>query len=306
MATSKFDIYEHINNVVLEGLKTDGLSWFKSWTDNDGPMNRATKTFYKGMNIFWLNFICRSREYSSNQWLTYKQATELGGSVMKGQKSTMVFFYHISYYHKPTDKWYNDTQLKKAKIARSECSKTSFQLRYYNVFNVDQIEGVEPLEIDNASELTESAAAEYMIGGYVEASGLTYKHGTGGAYYHPKKDLVNMPEPTTFVDTDSYYKTAFHELAHSTGHEDRLKRQGITDVKVWGDNTYAKEELVAEIAAMYLTGECGLNPKDDHINSQAYLNGWVKKLEDSKHEIVNAMQQASKAVEYIKNLKITK
>ena len=108
-----------------------------------------------------------------------------------------------------------------------------------------------------------------------------------------------MPKLETFVDSDSYYKVLFHELAHSTGHESRLNRSGINEVARWGDNTYAKEELVAEISAMYLVGLLGLNPKDSGNNSQAYIKGWCKHLEDEPKECVYAMQQATKVVEFI-------
>jgi antirestriction protein ArdC len=92
----------------------------------------------------------------------------------------------------------------------------------------------------------------------------------------------------------------FHELAHSTGHANRLNREGITNTAFFGTDTYAKEELIAEIASMYLATDLGLQPKDDISNSQAYIKGWVSKLKDHKYECVSAMTQAAKAVEYIK------
>jgi hypothetical protein len=109
-----------------------------------------------------------------------------------------------------------------------------------------------------------------------------------------------MPNPENFVDTASYYKTLFHELIHSTGHKNRLKREGVTSPKAsFGNELYSKEELVAEIGAWYLTGICGLEPKDSELNSQAYINGWIKHLENKEREAVYAMGQAQKAVEYI-------
>ncbi len=108
-----------------------------------------------------------------------------------------------------------------------------------------------------------------------------------------------MPKLETFIDADSYYKVLFHELAHSTGHKDRLNRKTLLEVNKWGDTTYAKEELVAEISAMYIVGLLGLEPKDNESNSQAYIKGWCKYLEDKPKECVYAMQQATKVVDYI-------
>ena len=103
-----------------------------------------------------------------------------------------------------------------------------------------------------------------------------------------------MPMLETFIDADSYYKTLFHELAHSTGHKSRLNRKSMTEISFWGDNSYAKEELVAEISSWYLVGLLGLNPKDGGGNSQAYIKGWCKNLSDKPQECVYAMQQATK------------
>jgi antirestriction protein ArdC len=103
----------------------------------------------------------------------------------------------------------------------------------------------------------------------------------------------------SFVDADSYYKVLFHELAHSTGHKSRLDRKSLKGVAKWGDNTYAREELVAEISSWYLVGLLGLNPKDNEANSQAYIKGWCKNLKDEPKECVYAMQQATKVIDYI-------
>lgn len=301
---TKFDIYEHINNVVIEGLQAEGLQWFKSWTDNEGPINRATKTRYNGINIFWLNWVCRSQGYEHNQWLTFKQIDSLGGKLPKGQKSTSVFLYQISYFHKPTNKWFQtEAQLVAAGLSLASPHVTKhFTLRYYNVFNVAQVEGIEPLHFDK-QDFVPIEAAEQIVTNYCSTSDLTLQHVDSKAYYSPSLDYVNMPKPETFIDSDSYYKVLFHELAHSTGHSKRLNREGVTNTSIFGIESYAKEELIAEISAMYLSGDVGLQPKDDVSNSQAYIQGWVSKLQDQKYECVSAMTQAAKVVEYIKRLK---
>lgn len=301
VSAPKFDIYEHINNVVIEGLQKEGLKWFKSWADNEGPINRCTKTHYNGINIFWLNWICRSKGYEHNQWLTFKQIGLMKGKLQKGAKSESVFLYQISYFHKPSNKWFqNESQLVAAglSLASPHVSK-HFTLRYFNVFNIAQVDGIEPLDFGR-QEFVSLDAAEQIVNNYCTGSDLTLQHLDSKAYYSPSLDYVNMPKPETFVDSDSYYKVLFHELAHSTGHSSRLNRDGVSGVTYFGTETYAKEELIAEISAMYLSGDLGLQPKDDISNSQAYIKGWVSKLKDHKYECVSAMTQAAKAVEFIK------
>jgi antirestriction protein ArdC len=304
---NKVDIYEKINKVVLEGLEKDGLKWFMGWKDSGGPINWATEKAYKGFNIFWLNAGMRGEGYSANEWMTYNQAKTSGGQVKRGEQSSMVFFWKINFYDKETKKFYNTIEdIKKAGLKYTAARfKKCFTLRNFNVFNIDQIDGLEAKNLgkDLESKYTPNERAEDIIYGYIgEENSPTLVHGSGGAYYQPQLDRINMPEATDFCDTDTYFKTLFHEMAHSTGHTDRLNRDTLMDVKQWGDTTYAKEELVAEISAMYLAGECGLNPKDDTENSQAYIKSWTKRIKDSKNECVSAMIQAVKSVDLIKGI----
>jgi antirestriction protein ArdC len=176
-------------------------------------------------------------------------------------------------------------------------------LRYYNVFNVAQTTGVEPIEFSSTdqSEYIPNQVAEDLCSKYFqnENVGLTHQDGKG-CYYTPMRDSINMIPVEQFVDTDSYYKTLFHEMSHSTGHDSRLNRSTLTGHNPFGSEEYSKEELVAEITSMYLTGLTGITPKDSDGNSQAYINGWIKFAKDDKHNVVvHAMTQASKSADYI-------
>lgn len=168
------------------------------------------------------------------------------------------------------------------------------------MFNLAQIEGIE-IEAKEPVDMTDFepiAEAEGITLRYLTAQEIELKHMENRAYYNRLKDMINMPKPETFIDADSYYKTLFHEMAHSTGHEKRLNRKTLNEVEM-GDNTYAREELVAEVSAMYLVGLLNLNPKDNMTNSQAYINGWIKYLKDKPMEAATAMTQATKAVDLI-------
>ena len=304
------EIFAKINDLVIEGLTKDGLNWFKPWKGGqaNAPYNYSTKRYYNGFNIFMLNCIMKSEGYEHNQWLTFKQAKTLGGNVIKGSTSSEVYFWQIGYLDKATGKFVHPTKVKSIDTnerladGRLRYHKT-FNVKMYRVFNVAQCEGIQAdkLEDDVQVEHETIEVAESLVKQYVEKQGgFKITHGQAGAYYNPGKDFVNMPHLETFVDADSYYKVLFHELAHSTGHKSRLNRKTLTEVAFWGDNTYAKEELVAEISAMYLVGLLGLDPKDNDSNSQAYIQGWCKHLKDEPTECVYAMQQATKVVEYLR------
>ena len=303
------EVYERINAAVIKGLTEQGMSWFKPWKSGqeNAPFNLHTKRYYNGFNIFMLNFEMQLNAYEHNQWLTYKQASEQGGNVKKGETSAEVYFWNVGYFDNKTGKFVAPKMVKsinpneRMSDGKFRYRKT-FNIRTYKVFNVAQCEGIEPHNIDSGETIEHEPieAAEALANSYIDKQGnLKLTHLESKAYYSPDRDIVNMPKLNTFIDADSYYKVLFHELAHSTGHKDRLGRKTLLEVNHWGDNTYAKEELVAEISAMYLTGLLGLEPKDNEGNSQAYIKGWCKHLEDKADECVFAMQQATKVVEYI-------
>ena len=301
------NVIEKVNTIVLEGVKKEGILWFKPWKSggDNAPLNYSTNTMYNGFNIFILNAVMKEKDYLHNQWLTYKQAQDKNGNVKKGEKSTTIFFWKVGVYDEKTKRYLKDTNSANAseQFDGKPRFRKTFSLRYYNVFNISQCDGLEPMQIGEAwiNDNQPIEIAQSIVDSYIDKDGkLQLVHEKSSAFYNKSLDLVNMPKMETFIDSDSYYKTLFHELAHSTGHESRLNRKTLNEVSKWGDNSYAKEELVAEIASMYMIGYLGLNPKDGDENSQAYIKGWTKHLVNNIDECVSAMQQATKAVELIR------
>jgi len=302
----KKDLYQRVNDIVLEGLKKDGLKWFMPWKSgsDNAPFNMGRKSYYNGFNIFMLNAVMADKGYEFNQWMTWKQAKDLGGSVRLGEKSSAEVFYWGRYYYDNKLKKYIKAT-KKINVKEQYEGKNRYKevvtLQYSNVFNIAQCDGIEPIKGDTKEIVHEpNEFAEDIISNYLSSNdGLEITHIENKAYYNLTRDFVNMPRKEVFVDSDSYYKTLFHELAHSTGHKDRLNRSTLLEVNFWGDNTYAKEELVAEISSMYMVGLTGLSPNDSDENSQAYIKSWTKKLINKPRECVYAMQQASKVVDYL-------
>jgi antirestriction protein ArdC len=269
------------------------------------PLNYNTRRNYTGVNRMLLTAIARAEGYESGEWATYKAIAEAGGQVRKGEKGTGIVYWNRSFKVTETGKWYpNERAVIKAgfKLPQDLTNKKlteAWSLISHTVFNIQQADGLESKatgEVQNP-EHTAIPQADDIYNNYPKKPSLA--HGGDSAHYVPSRDHVQMPKPEAFVDTASYYKTLFHELVHSTGHKDRLNRDTLTKVNAWGDELYSREELVAEIGAWYLTGLCGLEPKDSELNSQAYINGWIKNLEDKEREAVYAIGQATKAVEHI-------
>lgn len=303
----KQDIFDQVKETILKGIEKDGLQWFKPWKSANGgvdwrPINRVTGRAYNGVNIWLLSAAMREFGYEYNEWLTFKNVTDMKGRVIKGEKATDIYFWNIGYWNPTTKKTYTSHAAAVAAGENPADIKQYFSLKLYKVFNIGQCEGIEPrnkaAEVVPAEEFNPVAEAERIIAEWVTKP--VVKHGGNSAYYSPQQDYVQMPKGEQFVDADSYYKTLFHELVHSTGHETRLKRKGVVDFDRFGSEQYAMEELVAESGSMMLSGIAGLNPKDGEVNSVAYIKNWCKTIRETPSKaIMSAMTQSSKAVELI-------
>jgi antirestriction protein ArdC len=310
---AKFDVTEKVKQALLEGLQKEGLQWFKPWKSGDNaPINHFSGRAYQGFNQFFLNAVMKSRGYESNEWATLNSIVKAGFRVKSDEmtKYSEVYNWKISYcVFKPkgSGKWYSKLEecIKKEKCEAKDVYH-SFSLFYFRVYNISQIEGdIKPRRVPTEEvEVTPIESAEKVIRDYENANtDLIIKEvEQDRAYYSPSEDKIVMPLKKQFKNVDNYYKTLFHEMIHSTGHESRLKREGIVDFTYFGADTYAFEELIAESGAMMLSGLSGIctDCGDDETNSQAYINGWVKrvKMEDSK-AIVSALTKSAKAVDYI-------
>ena len=299
--------YEIITQEVIKGLETKGLQWFTPWNKGtlNAPLSYSTKKVYSGINFYILSNAMQTEGWTRPEFLTFNQVRANKGTVIKGSKSNTVVYWNVSYKDKDGNWYRNLKDLEKAGLSKADVEHI-FSPKFYRVFNIEQTQGVKELDcvtIDKSIEGTifeKVESAEYILQGYKNSPKYTYK-GTS-AYYRPSTDTVNMPKANTFVDTDSYYKTLFHEIVHSTGHESRLNRKGVSGtVASFGSDVYSKEELVAEMGSLFLTSIAGLEPKDNMTNSQAYINGWISKLTEEPKLIMFASSQAEKAVKYILN-----
>jgi antirestriction protein ArdC len=274
-------VYEIITNIILKKLEEGTIPWQKPWNTRESmPRNLVSKKEYQGINAFILG----CQHYSSPFWLTFKQCKDLGGNIRKSAQGTPVVYWN----------WQEIEE-------DGETEKKVPFMRYYTVFNVAQCENIPEDKIPATTEATTTHIDKIMqCEGIVEnwEGKPEIRHGEQRAYYQPVADLVNMPQVETFTNSEEYYSTLFHELTHSTGHEKRLNRQGITEIAPFGTPLYSKEELVAEMGAAFLCGFTGIEYATID-NSAAYIQGWLRKLKDDKKLVIIAATQAHKAVNYI-------
>lgn len=279
------NVYQIITERIVKLLGAGVIPWKKPWDSTLGaPRNFATKKFYRGINVFLLS----NHPFKSPYWMTFLQITGLGGSVKAGAKATPVIFWKLL-KQGPTPIGVN------ADGDEQVGGDTIPLLRYYNVFNVEQTNGItvpeESTRIFNPIEECEKIVSAMP-------NRPTIQHNGNKAFYSPPKDFVNMPAQEAFNSPEEYYSTMFHELTHSTGHESRLSRPGVTDPQRFGETNYSKEELVAEMGAAFLCGTSGIENRTIG-NSAAYISSWLKCLEDDNKLVVHAAAQAQRAADYI-------
>lgn len=281
--TSKASVYEIITARILDALAAGTVPWRKTWTEQRSsalPRNFVTKKPYRGVNLI----ILWSAGYSSPDFLTFRQAKQLGGSVRKGEHGLPVVFWTV-YDGKTVDP-------KTGKLEKR------FVLRYYTVFHVSQCDGLNVPAEPVKAPVDPIASCDAVVASYKNPP--TVAHGGGRAFYSTAADHVQMPERGSFESAAEYYSTLFHELGHSTGAAKRLDRKGITKSVGFGDHLYSFEELVAECAAAFLCAEAGISTATIE-NSAAYIAGWVAKLKSEPRWIVEAAGQAAKAADMIMN-----
>ena len=274
-------VYDIVTERIINLLEAGTVPWKKPWS-SELPKNLASGKEYRGINLFLLNCM----PYDSPWWLTYKQAEGRGGHVRKGEKSSLVVFWKLR-------------EIEEKDPVTGELVKGQIPvLRYYNVFNVRQCEGVPAPEIEGAiKHFSPISDCSRILRGMPNRPKIQHKESY--ACYRRSCDVVNMPRPNTFHSREGYYSVLFHELAHSTGHQSRLDRHDGEPTAPFGSKEYSKEELVAEMTASFLCGSTGIV---DLVveNSAAYIQGWLKKLRNDRKLIVHAAAAAQKAADYVR------
>ena len=286
------DLFQIITDRMISELEQGVIPWQKPWSGVQGAISHTTGKRYSLLNQMLLG--CRSGEF-----ITFKEAQREGGHIKKGEKASMIVFWKFLESAKRDD----DGNVIHDADGKPVMESLPF-LRYYNVFHIDQCEGIQPRFAEALSpgeHLSPDDAAERITQDYVQRSGIKlFIQHSDRAFYSPTTDSVTVPELTQFTCIAEYYSTLFHELTHSTGHVSRLNR--LSKEASFGSEAYSKEELIAELGAAFLVNHVGLETDGSFRNSAGYIQSWLKALKDDKRLIVSAAGKADKAVEMIISL----
>jgi len=273
-----------VTDRIISLLEAGTVPWRKPWGTSGhlAPQQNLTSGHvYQGINAILTNCMGWDLPY----WVTLKQANAAGGSIRAGSKSLPIIFWSRLEGNTP------DPTTGKP--------KAYWMLKSYALFNVAQTWGLDDLVTAKVGDLPSRAnfnpieeAAQILEGMPNRPSIIVDPR----ACYMPARDVVGMPPAESFESGEAYYATAFHELAHSTGHASRLDRKMGSGTKR-GD-AYAREELVAELASAILCGEAGISPAVIE-NSAAYCANWIEYLKGDAGAIVAASGPATRAADYI-------
>lgn len=291
-APPKQDIYARITGQIVSSLERGVRPWVKPWNAEHAagwitrPLRHNGQP-YSGINVLSLWASAMEQGFAAPIWMTYRQATELGAHVRRGEKgSPVVYASSISRTETEPE-------------SGVEVARDINYLKGYTVFNVEQIDGLPAQYTAPATPRLDVLERIARAESFFAATGATLSHGGNRAYYRPSSDSIMLPAFEAFRDAESYYATLAHETTHWTSHPSRLARDFGS--KRFGSEGYALEELVAELGAAFLCADLdlALEPREDHA---AYIANWLEVLKNDHRAIFTAASHAQRAADYVNGL----
>ena len=291
MSNERSDVYTGITNRIIADLEQGVRTWVKPWNAENtvGRISRPLRHNgmpYSGINILMLWADAVVKGFTAPIWMTFKQANELDAHVRKGEKGSLVVYANSITRTQEGD----------------DCEEIEREIHYmkgYIVFNVEQIDGLAEHYYDKSDVQTTLVEQIIHAERFFEAIKADIRYRGDRAFYSLDGDYIQLPVIEAFRDAESFYATLAHESTHWTRHPSRLDR-GFGR-KNWGDEGYAREELVAELASAFLCAELGITPevREDHA---AYIASWLTVLKNDKRAIFSAAAHAQKAADYLRDL----
>lgn len=290
---SHADVYARITDRIVADLEKGVRPWVQPWSGRNAA-GRVTRPLrhngqpYTGLNVLLLWSETMERGFASAVWMTFRQATELGAHVRKGESGATVVY--------------------ASRVTRTEFDAYGGEverdipfLKAYTVFNCDQIEGLPDHYYRQAEPAPDPIMSIEHADRFFANTGAVIRHGGSQAFYSPSNDTIQMPELRNFRDAESYVATLAHESIHWLGAPHRLNRDLSRYHKDLTER--AREELCADIGACFVCADLGivpeLEPRPDHAS---YVALWLKLLGDDRRAIFQAAAHAQRAVAYLNDL----
>ena len=284
----KTDIYQRVTDKIIADLERGNLTWLKPWSasNTEGRITRPLRHNgqpYNGINVLMLWGAAVESGFLSPHWMTFKQAKELDAHVRKGERGSLVV--------------YANTITKTEEGENGEdCERQIPFMKGYTVFNVEQIDGLPAQYYAKPEPVIDPAQRIEHADSFFAATGADIGHGGNSAHYNVATDRLQLPLFEAFRSPESYYATLAHELIHWTRHPSRLDRD--FGRKRFGDEGYAREELVAELGAAFLCADLELTPEPG-VDHAAYIESWLSVLAGDKRAIFAAAAHAQRAADFI-------
>jgi antirestriction protein ArdC len=291
MSSERQDVYTRITDKIIADLEQGVRTWMKPWNAGN-TAGRITRPLrhngapYSGINILMLWAEAMDKGFAAPIWMTFKQAIELKANVRKGEKGSLVVYA-------------NSITRTEEDAKGEETEREIHYMKGYTVFNVEQIEGLPEHYYGKPEVQTTPVERISHAEAFFQATNADIRYRGTQAFYSNDGDYIQMPVIEAFRDAESFYATLAHESTHWTKHPSRLDRS--FGRKQFGDEGYAREELVAELASAFLCADLGITPevREDHAS---YIASWLKVLQNDKRAIFSAAAHAQKAVQYLHGL----
>ena len=279
-------LYDEVTRRIIDELESGRVPWVQPWSRSASgpalPRNALTARPYSGVNVLILWGAVITHDYPSQSWLTFKQARDAGGAVIKGEHGTTVVY---------ADRFTPEAEKARARESGDTAKAIPF-LKRFTVFNVAQCEGLREGLAPDPAPLPEREIVP-VAEAVIAASGVDFRIGGSRACYVPALDIVHVPPQPAFFAQVDYYRTALHELTHATGHLSRLNRDQTAS---FGSKDYAREELIAEMGSAFLCAALGIEPTVRHAD---YLGSWLDVLREDNRAIFRAASAATKAADWL-------
>lgn len=290
-------VREDMTQEFIKSLKENVIPWEQEWVSGERAFNPVSKTKYKGTNAFWLAYKAHQNQWKDPRWCTFDQAKNNGWKIKPGSRGTKIEFFSPYDRQEKRKITYKELSKLQETLTPEEIeARISYPVANYVVFNAEQIEGI-PDYTANIPEWDKEdviAARDNLF----KNMNLDFNEGGDRAYYSPSMDSITLPEIEKFTSEYGYMATMLHEAGHATGHTSRLNRDMSGH---FGSESYAREELRAEIASAFTAQEIGIsNDGMEHTNNhKAYVQDWISVLQNDPNELFRAIKQAEEISDYL-------